>query len=112
MSVSVVAALVIGGVIFLFGGGLYIIVAQPPFFVAFQEGYIFFTPYELSSQLIFEGMISGFLICLGVLGCYVIHRSQRSLTNPRLAAMLLVTGIALILIGAFGLEALMQIKFS
>lgn len=97
-------------VIFLLSGGLYIIVAKPGVYIPIQNGYIFFKPGDLNDQLVFEGLVSILLLSLGALGGYIIHRSQRSLRDPRLASMLLIIGIALILIGVLGLTGFMQLK--
>ncbi len=102
----------IAGVIFLLSGGLYSIVTggETPVYITLQSSYTFFTPYDLNTQLALEGVVAIFFLGLGAVGGYIIHRSQRSLRDPRLASMLLIIGIAFIIIGVFSLSAFLQTK--
>jgi len=112
MPIMVVKVVVIAGVLFLLSGGLFTIVnwGDLPLFISYQESYSFILPFDFNTQLILEGIVSFMFLAMGFVGGYIIHRSQRGLTDSRTASMLLIVGVIFLLVGVFGLSSFLALK--
>lgn len=119
--VSLISLVVIGGTIFLLGGGLFNAVSDPipstpgPDFAIGDprtggRTLIFYYPDQIGTQLIGEGFVFMIFLALGVVGGYLAHRSVRHVYNPRTGNALLGVGIILLLLAAIGINALLIVK--
>lgn len=108
-STFIISIAVIGGAIFLLGGGLYDIIAQP--LIAFYNGQRFYFLYpDVSSQFIFDTVVSGILYLAGFAGLLAIYQSSRHAYNPRQAYMTMIVGVALLSIAYIFVEYFIHIK--
>ncbi len=98
-STILLAALAIGGSIFLLGGGIYDIIERP--IVAFVSGgrIIPYYPQALNEQLLGESVASMILYSLGIVGLLLTYQSTKYSYNPREAFTTLFIGLLLLLIG-------------
>jgi hypothetical protein len=108
-STLLVTIVVLGGAIFLFGGGLYDIIVQP--LASFYTGSKFYFLYpDLSSQFLFDTVLSAMLYVLGFVGLLSIYQSSKHAYNPRSAYMQMILGVTLLLISYIMLEYFIHIK--
>ena len=108
-STVLVTAVVIGAAIFLFGGGLYDIIVQPLTSYYTSNKFYFIYP-DLSSQFIFDTVLSAMLYVLGFIGLLAMYQSSRHAYNPRQAYMQMILGVTLLLISYLVLEYFIHIK--
>jgi hypothetical protein len=97
------ALIVIGFATFLFGGGLFTIISQPP--VVFYTGQRFYFLYPgLDGQFVMDTFFSAMLYALGLVGLLLMYRSTKNAYKPRQAYMTFVVGVTLILLAYVFLE--------
>jgi hypothetical protein len=104
-----VTIVVLGGAIFLFGGGLYDIIVQPIASFYTQNKFYFLYP-DLGSQFLFDTVLSAMLYVLGLIGLLSIYQSSRHAYNPRSAYMQMILGVTLLLISYILLEYFIHLK--
>ena len=108
----VISIVVIGFAIFLFGGGLYTIIASPlPAYYIEGSGFLFIYP-ELGAQFISDTIIAVMLYAIGFGGLLTIYQSTKYAYKPRQAYMMLIIGVALLLLAYIFLEDAILIKTS
>lgn len=94
--------------IFLYGGGLYNVVARPiPSYYSPSIGFLFVNPY-LSDQFVWDSLIATTLFALGAIGALLMYQSTKYASNPRQAYIMLIVGVMLILIAYVSIEAIMH----
>jgi hypothetical protein len=104
-----ISIIVIAYAIFLFGGGLYTIIASPlPAFYT-GRGFIFLYP-ELGQQFIADTVISVMLYAIGFVGLLAVYQSTKYAYKPRQAYMMMVIGVTLLLLAYIFLEDAILIK--
>ncbi|RJX15648.1 hypothetical protein CW703_05130 [Candidatus Bathyarchaeota archaeon] len=99
-------------VVFFISGGLYNLVVRPPPILTAGDRIYFFIPYRLDEQLIGESLISIILLCIGLSGIFLVNRSIQYYYSRRMATIILVGGIAMFVIGVFGIYMLLNFKLS
>ncbi|MEM1589489.1 MAG: hypothetical protein QW175_03625, partial [Candidatus Bathyarchaeia archaeon] len=103
----VLAAIVIAVAIFLFGGGLYLIIVKPYPAVYYGGRFLFVYP-QLSEQWVSDSLIAMTLFAFGVVGLLLIYQSTKYAYNPRQAYLVFMVGAALLLIAYISVEAIMH----
>jgi hypothetical protein len=110
-STFLMTMLVLGFSIFLFGGGLYDIIIQPLPSLYYGNRFYFLYP-ELSSQFLFDTVLSCILYVAGFIGMLAIYQSSKQAYNPRQAYMTLIIGVTLVVIAYIFLEYFVHLKVS
>ena len=105
----VISIVVLAYAIFLFGGGLYTIVASPLPAYYTEKGFIFLYP-DLGSQFISDSVIAVMLYVIGFAGLLAVYQSTKYAYKPRQAYMMLVIGVTLLLLAYIFLEEAILIK--
>jgi len=95
--------------IFLFGGGLYIIINKPLPAVYYNQRFYFLYP-QLSEEFIFDMVTATILYTLGLAGLLAVYQSTKSAYNPRQAHMTFVIGFTLLLLAFLLIEVMIRIK--
>jgi hypothetical protein len=112
-SVFIIAILVVALSVFLLGGGIYDILEQPLSVIPFgTSGVLFFYPYTLSAQAVYESIGVMIIYSLGVAGILLMYQSTKYAYKPRQAFMLLLVGMVLILIAYFYVENIISLKMN
>ncbi len=104
-----ITVVVMGTALFLFGGGLYDVINQPPPAVYYNSRFYFLYP-SLSEQFVFDTVVSGILYLVGFIGLLTIYQSSRHAYNPRQAYMTMIVGAALLLIAYLFIEYFIHLK--
>jgi hypothetical protein len=111
-STLVVAAVVIGFSIFLFGGGIYDILIQPIVAIVASGGRIItFYPFGLTEQFLGESIVIMLYYAIGVMGFLIAYRSTKYAYTPRIAYRFLLIGCALLLISYILVEQNLLSRF-
>jgi hypothetical protein len=108
-STLIVTIAVLGGAIFLFGGGLYDIIVQPQASFYTNSKFYFLYP-DISYQFLFDTVLSVMVYVLGFIGLLSIYQSSKHAYNPRSAYMQMILGVTLLLISYLMLEYFVHIK--
>ena len=108
-SAFVISIIVIASAVFLFGGGLYTIIASPLPAYYTGSGFIFLYP-ALGSQFISDSVIAVMLYVIGFAGLLAVYQSTKYAYKPRQAYMMLVIGVTLLLLAYIFLEDAILIK--
>ena len=107
----ILTVIVLGYVIFLFGGGLFTLInwqtIQPSAYTG--SSFLFIYP-SMSAQFISDTIITATLFALGFVGLMSIYQSSKSAYNPRQAYMMLIIGVTFLLISYLMLELCIDIK--
>jgi hypothetical protein len=103
--------IVISYAIFLFSGGLYMIISSP--LPAYYTGtrFIFIYP-DLGYQFISDTIIAIMLYAMGFAGLLAVYQSTKYAYKPRQAYMMMVIGVTLLLLAYIFLEDAILIKMS
>jgi hypothetical protein len=113
-STFLVSIIVLGGAIFLFGGGLYDIIVQPmaSYYATDSSGVgkFYFLYPDLSAQFLFDTVLSAMLYVLGFIGLLSIYQSSKHAYNPRSAYMQMILGVTLLLLSYIVLEYFLKLK--
>lgn len=102
-TITVVTIIGLAYALFLFGGGLYLLIEQPIPAYAAENAYYFLYP-SLSYQFGADTIISITLYTMGLVGLLAIYQSAKNATKPRQAYMLLVVGVTFVLLSYLFLE--------
>lgn len=108
-STLILSVIAIAITVFLFGGGLYIIIMKPLPAVYYGGRFLFLYP-QLSEQFVTDSMIAMTLYSLGTIGLIIMYQSTKYAYRPRQAYMMFLAGVILLLIAYIFLEATIQIK--
>jgi len=108
-STLILSVITIAITVFLFGGGLYIIIMKPLPAVYYGGRFLFLYP-QLSEQFVTDSMIAMTLYSLGTIGLIIMYQSTKYAYRPRQAYMMFLAGVILLLIAYIFLEATIQIK--
>lgn len=103
----VLALIVIAITIFLFGGGLYLIIVKP-FPAVYYGGRFLFVYPQLSEQWVSDSIIAMTLFAFGAVGLLLIYQSTKYAYNPRQAYLVFLMGAALVLISYISIEAILH----
>ena len=110
-STTIITVVGISYAIFLFGGGLYMLINQPiPSYYNEGTGQFYFLYPGVSEQFGADTIISVALYALGFLGLLTIYQSTKSANKPRQAYMMLIVGVTFLLLAYIFLESSMIIK--
>jgi len=107
--ITVVTVLGLAYGIFLFGGGLYALIEQPPPSIYYNNQFYFLAP-DISSQFGGDTIISVALYALGFFGLLAMYQSTKSAYKPRQAYMLMIVGVTFVLLSYIFLEGAISIK--
>jgi len=103
----VLASMVIAIAIFLFGGGLYLIIVKP-FPAVYYGGRFLFVYPQLSEQWVSDSIIAMTLFAFGVMGLLLMYQSTKYAYNPRQAYLVFLMGAALVLISYISIESILH----
>ncbi|MEM0057433.1 MAG: hypothetical protein QXG58_01805 [Candidatus Bathyarchaeia archaeon] len=104
---AVLAAMAIAVAIFLFGGGLYLIIVKPYPAVYYGGRFLFVYP-QLSEQWVSDSLIAMTLFAFGVIGLLLMYQSTKYAYNPRQAYLVFMMGAALVIISYISVEAIIR----
>lgn len=102
--------------IFLFGGGLYTLIAQPAAYAYVGNNFYFILSRVLAGSNVLgeqfgaETVISNALYAIGFVGLLAIYQSTKYAYKPRQAYMMLVIGVSLLLLAYIFLEFIIDAK--
>ena len=95
--------------VFLFSGGLYMLITHPaPAYLG--QSVIYFLYPSTSGQFVSDTIIAGILYALGFVGLLAIYQSTKSAYKPRQAYMLLIIGVTFLLLSYIFLEGSISFK--
>jgi len=95
--------------VFLFSGGLYMLITHPaPAYLG--QSVIYFLYPSTSGQFVSDTIIAGILYALGFVGLLAIYQSTKSAYKPRQAYMLLIIGVTFLLLSYIFLEGAISFK--
>jgi hypothetical protein len=109
-STLMLAIAAMGIAVFLFGGGLYDLIARPLPAVYDGARIYLIDPRGFSYQFVAESAIAMALFSLGMGGLVVIYQSTKNAYKPRQAYMMLMMGFILLFMAYMLLEIMIQIK--
>jgi len=95
--------------IFLYGGGLHLIIVKPLPAVYYGGRFLFVYP-QLSEQWVSDSLVAMILFAMGAAGTMFIYQSTKYAYKPRQAYLTLMIGAILFLIAFIGLEAILNWK--
>jgi len=109
LSTVVLAAIVVAVAIFLFGGGLYLIIVKPYPAVYYGGRFLFVYP-QLSEQWVSDSLVAMILFSFGIIGLLLMYQSTKYAYNPRQAYLMFMVGIALFIIAYISVEVIIDRK--
>jgi len=111
LSWLIVALMAVAASIFLLGGGVYDIIERPMAIVPYSQGkWIFFWPYQLNAQFLYESIIVMFLYGIGFGGFWAMYQSTKYAYKPRQAFILLLVGAVLVILAYSSCETTINLK--
>lgn len=109
LSSVVLAAIAVAVAIFLFGGGLYLIIVKPYPAVYWGGRFLFVYP-QLSEQWVSDSLIAMILFSFGIIGLLLMYQSTKYAYNPRQAYLMFMVGAALFIIAYISVEVIIDRK--
>ncbi len=106
-SVFALAVIAMAVAIFLYGGGLHLIIVRPLPAVYYGERFLFVYP-QLSEQWVSDSLIAMILFSLGVAGTMFIYQSTKYAYKPRQAYLTFIIGAILLIMAYISLEAVLH----
>lgn len=106
-SVFALAVIAMAVAIFLYGGGLHLIIVRPLPAVYYGGRFLFVYP-QLSEQWVSDSLIAMILFALGVAGAMFIYQSTKYAYKPRQAYLTFVIGAILLMMAYISLEAVLH----
>lgn len=103
----VLAAIALSIAIFLFGGGIYLIIVKPYPAIYYGGRFLFVYP-QLSEQWVSDSLIAMILFALGVTGTLLMYQSTKYAYNPRQAYLMFLMGATLLIIAYISVEAILH----
>jgi len=108
-STTLIVVLLVAFFIFVFGGGIYDMMENPPRILPSSSNPIFW--YQgMSEQTFNESAYFVVFLLMGVSGGYLVFMSSRIGHRPREAKMLLLVGIAMMVIATTYSEVVLHLK--
>jgi len=107
--VALISVAVVLFAVFIAGGGIYDLFDNPPAILPGPRGWIAVHPYA-GEQTLNESILSMVFMTLIIVGLYSAYRSTQVTYDSKRATSLLVTGVALILLGLSGSHYLIILK--
>ncbi|MBS7635835.1 hypothetical protein KEJ37_00580 [Candidatus Bathyarchaeota archaeon] len=95
--------------IFLYGGGLHLIIVKPLPAVYYGGRFLFVYP-QLSEQWVSDSLVAMILFSMGAAGAMFIYQSTKYAYKPRQAYLTLLIGAILFVIAFIGLEVILNWK--
>jgi len=113
----IIAIVVVAFSVFFLGGGLYDILEQPLLAISYTtssgtSSVLFFYPYTLQAQGVYESISVMFDFAMGAGGILLMYQSTKYTYKPRQAFMMLLSGVVLLLIAYFYVENLVFSKLT
>jgi len=102
-SATTFTIVVVAFTVFLFGGGLLTIIAQPPIAIYTGSQFLFLYP-ALDGQFVMDTFLSAMLYGIGLVGLLLMYRSTKSAFKPRQAYMGMIVGVSFVLLAYIFLE--------
>jgi hypothetical protein len=93
--------------IFLYGGGLHLIIVKPLPAVYYGGRFLFVYP-QLSEQWVSDSLIAMILFAMGVAGAVFIYQSTKYAYKPRQAYLTFMIGTVLLFVAYISLEAVLH----
>jgi hypothetical protein len=93
--------------IFLYGGGLHLIIVKPLPAVYYGGRFLFVYP-QLSEQWVSDSLIAMILFAMGVAGAVFIYQSTKYAYKPRQAYLTFMIGAVLLFVAYISLEAVLH----
>ena len=109
-SIFIVATIIVAVSVFFLAGGIYDILEQPLSVIPFGRSVLFFYPYTLQAQAVYESIAVMITYAMGVAGIVLMYQSTKYAYKPRQAFMMLLSGVVLILIAYVYVESLVFSK--
>lgn len=95
--------------VFLYGGGLHLIIVKPLPAVYYGGRFLFVYP-QLSEQWVSDSIIAMILFSMGVAGAVFMYQSTKYAYKPRQAYLLFMIGAFLFFVAYISLEAVLNWK--
>ena len=95
--------------VFLYGGGLHLIIVKPLPAVYYGGRFLFVYP-QLSEQWVSDSIIAMILFSMGVAGTVFMYQSTKYAYKPRQAYLLFMIGAFLFFVAYISLEAVLNWK--
>jgi hypothetical protein len=93
--------------VFLYGGGLHLIIVKPLPAVYYGGRFLFVYP-QLSEQWVSDSLIAMILFSMGVAGAMFIYQSTKYAYKPRQAYLTFMIGAILLMVAYISLEAVLH----
>ncbi|MEM3798225.1 MAG: hypothetical protein QXD34_03330 [Candidatus Bathyarchaeia archaeon] len=103
IALATIAAVV---AVFLFGGGLYLIIVKPYPAVYYGGRFLFVYP-QLSEQWVSDSLMAMIIFSFGVIGALLMYQSTKYAYKPRQAYLMFIVGMALFIIAYISVEAIL-----
>jgi hypothetical protein len=95
--------------VFLYGGGLHLIIVKPLPAVYYGGRFLFVYP-QLSEQWVSDSIIAMILFSMGVAGAVFMYQSTKYAYKPRQAYLVFIIGAVLLFVAYIALEAVLNWK--
>ncbi|MGC8997863.1 MAG: hypothetical protein ACP5JW_00455 [Candidatus Bathyarchaeia archaeon] len=102
-----IAVIAMAVAVFLYGGGLHLIIVKPLPAVYYGGRFLFVYP-QLSEQWVSDSLISMILFAMGVSGALLIYQSTKYAYKPRQAYLTFMIGAVLLFVAYISLEAVLH----
>jgi hypothetical protein len=110
-SITLTIVSLVAFLIFVFGGGIYDMMENPPRILPSPTNPVFWYP-GMTEQTFNESVYFAVFLLMGISGGYLIHISSRIGYRPREARMVLLVGAAMMLIATAFSETVLYLKLS
>jgi len=102
-----IAVVAMAVAVFLYGGGLHLIIVKPLPAVYYGGRFLFVYP-QLSEQWVSDSLIAMILFSMGVAGAMFIYQSTKYAYKPRQAYLTFIIGLILLMVAYVSLEAILH----
>ena len=117
-SITIVSAVIIAGVLFLMGGGVFLLTTDVPRnnpTIYYNNKFYFVYTSDLGgsgldNQLGMDTFISAMLYAFGFIGLLLMYQSTKNAYKPRQAYISLIVGVTLLAFAYIFIETVIQIK--
>ncbi len=106
-STFAIAVIAMAVAVFLYGGGLHLIIVKPLPAVYYGGRFLFVYP-QLSEQWVSDSLIAMILFAMGVAGAIFIYQSTKYAYKPRQAYLTFMIGAILLFVAYISLEAVLH----
>ena len=108
-STLALAVIAMAVAVFLYGGGLHLIIVKPLPAVYYGGRFLFVYP-QLSEQWVSDSIIAMILFSMGTAGTMLIYQSTKYAYKPRQAYLVFIIGVVLLFVAYIALEAVLNWK--